>query len=152
MTRYRSTVCVWLVLIVASWGAPARAQSVEVAGGSGLAGGSGDGAFASTYSPPFPFVEHTGRASQQLTLQRDAGPLLWASVTWFGGPNVGLEGRVDYRRPGLHGANGPYAVTLTYTASQPPDFEPRQYSYESTTAWPLAVSTRPELPPGVDRA
>ena len=129
-------MCVWLVLISASWSVSARAQTVEVAGGSGLAGGSGDGAFTSTYAPPFPFVEHTGRASQQLTLQRDAAPVLWASLTWFGGAHVGFEGRVDYRHPGLHGVNGPYAVTLTYIARQPPDFIARQYSYDSSTEWP----------------
>ena len=129
-------MCVWLVLIGVSWSVPARAQSVEVAGGSGLANGSGDGTFASTYSPPFPFVEHTGRATQQLILQREPAPLLWAAVTWFGSPKVGLEGRVDYRRPGLRGVNGPYAVTLTYVARQPPDFVARQYAYETITAWP----------------
>jgi hypothetical protein len=128
----------WLtcVMLAGAWCAPARAQTVEVAAGSGLASGWGDGAFASTYAPPFPFVEHTGRASQLVVLQRDAAAVLWTSLTWFGGPRVGLEGRVDYRRPGLHGVNGPHAVTLTYTARRPPDFVPRQYSYESVTPWP----------------
>lgn len=129
-------MCIWLVLIGALLRAPAHAQTVEVSGGSGLANGSGDGTFASTYSPPFPFVEHTGRASQRLILQREPAPLLWAAVTWFGSPHVGLEGRVDYRRPGLRGVNGPYAVTLTYVARQPPDFVARQYAYETVTAWP----------------
>ena len=136
LARHRWAACVWLLLIGAVWAAPAQAQTVEVAGGSGLATGSGDGAFTSTYEPPFPFVEHRGRASQRLVLQRDAAPLLWASLTWFGSPHVGVEGRVDYRRAGLHGANTPYAVTMTYIARQPPDNEPREYSYERVTPWP----------------
>ena len=128
----------WLVVVVllGTWHVPAQAQNVEVAGGSGLAGGSGDGSFTSNYDPPFRLAEHRGRASQRLLLRREAAPLLWASLTWFGSPHVGVEGRVNYRRSGLHGANGPYAVTMTYSARQPPDHEPRPYSYERVTPWP----------------
>lgn len=135
MSRIRVS---WLfvVVLLGTWHVPARAQNVEVAGGSGLAGGPGDGAFTSTYEPPFRFFEHRGQASQRLVLQREAAPLLWASLTWFGIPHVGVESRVDYRRPGLHGPNDPYAVTMTYIARQPPDYEPRPYSYERVTAWP----------------
>ncbi len=128
----------WLrcVILAGVWCAPVQAQTVEVAGGSGLASGWGDGAFASSYAPPFPFVEHTALATQELVAQRDSAPAMWASLTWFSGAHLGLEGRVDYRRTGLHGANGPYVVSLTYIARQPPDFIARQYSYDSTTDWP----------------
>jgi len=125
-----------MMLVGASWGAPAEAQTVEVAGGSGLASGSGDGTFDSRYAPPFPFVEHTSLATQRLVLQRDHAPLLWTSLTWFPAAHVGLEGRVDYRRTGLHGANGPYTLSARYIARQPPDFVPRQYSFDSSSDWP----------------
>lgn len=130
------TVLLWLVLGGAAWHAPAQAQSVEVAGGFGLAGGTSEGTFDSSYAPEFPLVEHTGSATQQLVIERDAAPLIWASLTWFLGTHAGLEGRVDYRRTGLHGVNGPYIVSMTYLARQPPDFVARQYSYDSSADWP----------------
>jgi hypothetical protein len=128
----------WLtcLMLVAAWRAPAQAQTVEVAGGSGLSSGKGEGSFASSYAPPFPFVEHTGLASQEVTAERDGAPVMWASLTWFPAAHVGLEGRVDYRRSGLHGANGPYVVSMTYIARQPPDFIAREYSYDSSAGWP----------------
>lgn len=124
------------VLLLALWGAPVSAQGVEVAGGSGLAGGSGAGTFDSSYSPPFPFVDHSGTATQQITLERDVAPLMWASLTWFASAHVGIEGRVDYRQSDLHGDNGPYAVTMTYTARLPPDFIAREYTFDTSTEWP----------------
>lgn len=125
-----------VMLAGTSWGVAADAQTVEVAGGSGLASGRGDGTFDSRYAPPFPFVEHTSLASQQLVLQRDRAALLWTSLTWFPAAHVGLEARVDYRRTGLQGANGPYTLSVRYIARQPPDFVPREYSSESSSDWP----------------
>jgi len=131
--RWRWLTC---LMLVAAWRAPVKAQTVEVAGGSGLSSGKGEGSFASSYSPPFPFVEHTSLASQEVTAERDGAPVMWASLTWFPAAHVGVEGRVDYRRSGLHGANGPYVVSMTYIARQPPDFIAREYAYDSSADWP----------------
>jgi hypothetical protein len=136
MSRCRPWWLLCLVLVGLARGASAQAQTIEAAGGSGLAGGSGDGTFDSRYAPPFPFVEHTGLATQRLVLQRDRAALLWASLTWLPGSHVGVEGRVDYRRASVHGINGPYTISLRYVASQPPDFVPRQYSFDSSADWP----------------
>ncbi len=125
-----------MLLVGVTWLTPVSAQTVEVAGGSGLAGGAGDGVFDSTYAPTFPFVEQSGTATQRLAVQRDAAALAWASLTWFAGAHVGLEGRVTYRRTGLHGANGPYAVSLRYMARPPPDFVLREYAYDRSVEWP----------------
>lgn len=136
MSRRRPGWLVFVMLAGVSWSTPTQAQTVEVAGGSGLADGSGDGTFDSRYAPPFRFVEHTSLATQRLVLQRDAAPLLWASLTWFPAAHVGLEGRVDYRRTDVHGVNDPYTVSVRYVASQPPDFVPREYSLDSSADWP----------------
>jgi hypothetical protein len=135
MSRRRPLWLVFVMLAGVSWSTPAQAQTVEVAGGAGLAIGSSDGTFDSRYAPPFPFVEHTSLATQRLVLQRDGAPVLWASLTWFPAAHVGLEGRVDYRRTDLHGVNGLYIVSVRYIASQPPDFVPREYSLDSSSDW-----------------
>lgn len=145
MSRRRPWWLLWMVLVCALSSAPAQAQTIEVASGSGLASGSSSGTFDSRYAPSFPFVEHTGLAAQRLVVQRDGAPLMWASLTWFPGAHVGLESRVDYRRTGLHGANGPYTVSLTYSARQPPDFVARQYSYDSSADWPATAGHAGQL-------
>lgn len=122
------------VLLAAS--VPALARQAEIAGGASLSAASPSSSFTSSYTPPFPFVEHSGTASQRLSLKPGRGVGFWGAFTWFANPHVGFEARAQYRRASLGGLNEPHHVSLTYTARQPPDYVARQYSFDTSTDWP----------------
>jgi hypothetical protein len=115
---------------------PAHAQQVEISFGSGIATALEEASYESRYEPILPNAEHTSLATQTLVLDGERAPLFWAGVDWLPSPHSGFAARVDYRRLPLGGVNGPYDVSLTYTARQPPDFEPDEFTYERSTEWP----------------
>ena len=118
-------------------GTPAYAQQqVEISFGSGLSTPRSDESYDSTYEPFFPNVEHTGLATQLLTLDTERAPVFWGAIDWLPSPHAGFEARVDYRRAPIGGANDPYHVSLRYTARPPPDFIPREFSFEQSDEWP----------------
>lgn len=135
MPRHTVSRAIGLLLLLGA-SRPVAAQGVEVSFGSGLSLPVHDYTYASQYVPPFPFVEHTGVAFQTVTLDPSASPIIWGAVSWLSNGRAGLEVRIDWRRTPLGGVNTPYDVSLQYTASQPPDFVPRQFSFDRTYEWP----------------
>jgi hypothetical protein len=125
---------------------PVQAQQVvEIAFGSGIATGLEDATYESSYQPVLPNVEHTSLATQTLVLDPQRAPLFWAGVDWLPSPHSGFSARVDYRRLPFGGVNGPYDVSLTYVARQPPGFEPAEFTYERSTEWPETDSELRQL-------
>lgn len=135
MTPHPVSCAIGLLLLLGV-SRPVAAQGVEVSFGSGVALPVRDYTYDSQYVPPFPFVEHTGRAFQSLTLDPSLSPIIWGGISWLPNGRAGLEVRVDWRRTPLGGANTPYDVAVEYTARQPPDFVPRQFTFERTYEWP----------------
>ena len=114
----------------------AAAGQIELSAGTGLSTFPRETTYESRYEPPFGPVERTGVATQVLTIDPDRAALVWASLGWFPARHLGFEGRVDYRRSKLSGANGAYEVSLRYVTRQPPDYTPREVVYERAQEWP----------------
>jgi hypothetical protein len=123
----RSIIALTALLLV-PW--PAQGQSVEVSGGIAFILTQPTLTYETRYVPPANFAEFTGQAGQTLTLERRRRPALWGSVGWFPAPRAGLEVRVRYRSLNVEGTSSPHRVAYTYTSRQPPDYVPRQYSFE----------------------
>jgi hypothetical protein len=62
--------------------------------------------YASTYSPPFPYVPHTSDATQRMPLDADAGPGLLVGIERSIGPRVGLQLSAHYGEADLSGSPG----------------------------------------------
>jgi hypothetical protein len=139
-TRHRGCALLVSVLGTGLLGAvlvpAAAAGQIEVSAGTGLSTFPRETTYESRYEPPFGPVERTGVARQVLTIDPDRAALVWASLGWFPARHLGFEGRVDYRRPRLSGANSDYEVSLRYLTRQPPDYTPREFVYESAQEWP----------------
>lgn len=121
---------------------PAALATPAVAGDCSAAlGGSAvfpalDARYVSRSKLAFDFGPASGEASQTLALTaRDAAGVA-ASVTCFTGEHLGFAASFSRFGSSLEGDNGPYQTSLRYESAQPPDYQPRTYSYSTSTEWP----------------
>ena len=140
-TRHRDgralLVSVLATGLIGAVSAPALAAGqIELSAGTGLSTLPRETTYESRYEPPFGLVERSGVAAQVLTIDPDRAALVWASLGWFPARHLGIEGRVDYRRSSLSGANSAYQVSLRYVTRQPPDYIPREAVYDRVQEWP----------------
>lgn len=127
----------------------ARAQdrtTIEAWGGFSGAIAGPSGTIVSAYTPPLIFgSDSTGSAGQTLAIDAGRGPGWQVGVNLFPSRHVGVQLIVDRASMDVSGANGPYAVTLTYTSRQPPDYVPRVFTTSASTPWPQTTGSLQQL-------
>jgi hypothetical protein len=94
--------------------------------------------YTSTYSPPFPSVEHTSSATQTVPLDAGKGPALWLGVERALGPHVGLRLSGLYGAADISGEPGQYDLTMRYTSHPPPQYQPVEATVRRSEAQPAA--------------
>jgi hypothetical protein len=102
----------------------------------------GDLIYRTQFDPASAFPEGmSGEGGQTFTLEPSSRPGVWASVAWFPATRVGLETRVRFRSATVDGTSGPYEVSVTYVSRQPPDYVPREHTFERSRTWPDEAGT-----------
>jgi hypothetical protein len=71
-----------------------------------------------------------------LALDTTRGLGIEAGVNLFATPHLGVQLLADRASTELAGANGPYALELTYLSRQPPDLAPQTFTIRPSTPWP----------------
>jgi hypothetical protein len=95
------------------------------------------GKLVSSYSPPLLFAsDFTSRGGQTLTLDGGPGVGFEGGVNFFAAPHLGVQVLVNRASMDLAGANGPYALQLTYVSRQPPFLEPQTFTLQESIPWP----------------
>jgi hypothetical protein len=94
--------------------------------------------YASTYSPPFQYVEHTSTATQTMPLDAGKGPGVLVGLERTLGRHVGLQLSADYGEADITGAPGQYDLSMRYTSRPPPQYEPVEVSLHRSEAQPGA--------------
>jgi hypothetical protein len=117
-------------------GGPAPAWRVIV--GPSITLSAFDTPYASTYSPPFQYVEHTSTATQTLPLDAGARAGVLVGVERALGRHVGLQLSAHYGEADLSGAPGQYDLSMRYTSRPPPSYEPVEVSVRRSEAQPEA--------------
>jgi hypothetical protein len=121
---------------VARVGEPAPAWRVIV--GPSLVLPAFDTTYVSTYSPPFPYIEHTSAATQTAPLDAGKGPGVWLGVERALGRHVGLQLSGHYGEAGLSGLPGQYDLAMRYTSRPPPFYDPVEVTVQRSEAQPAA--------------
>jgi hypothetical protein len=111
-----------------------------------------DGTVTTDFPEKFDYGESTGRGTQQLTLRAPRRLGVEGGIGIFPTRHAGVQVRLHYVTRDLSGTSSPFAVTLDYTAMQPPDYVARQYHFEGTRDWPAPTGTATELTVNVDGA
>ncbi|MBE3099033.1 MAG: hypothetical protein IMZ44_18115 [Planctomycetes bacterium] len=111
-----------------------------------------DGTVTSDFPATLDYGESTGRATQRLTLRAPRHLGVEGGIGIFPTRHAGIQIRLNYVTRDLSGTSSPFAVTLDYTAMQPPDYVPRQYHTDSTRSWPAPTGTATQLTLSVDGA
>jgi hypothetical protein len=97
-----------------------------------------DTPYASSYSPPFQYVEHTSTATQTMPLDAGKGPGVLVGLERTLGRHVGLRLSADYGEADITGAPGQYDLSMRYTSRPPPSYEPVEVSLRRSEAQPEA--------------
>ena len=97
-----------------------------------------DTPYASTYSPPFQYVEHTSTATQTMPLEAGKGSGVLVGLERTLGRHVGLQLSADYGEADITGAPGQYDLSMRYTSRPPPSYEPVEVSVRRSEAQPEA--------------
>ena len=81
------------------------------------------------------------RAHQVLSVEADGGNGIDLGVNVFFNRVFGVQGAFTASSADVGGANGNYDTSLRYISSQPPDYQPREYTYEQSTPWAPTTGT-----------
>ncbi len=114
--------------------APPPRIEVRVAGVLGPA--TTGGTVTSTFAPSLVNGTGTGRSSQTLAVDSDRAVGFEGGVRIRFAARAGIEVGGSRTTAALSGTNGPVALSLQYTAMQPPDYVPRTYQVNSQVAAP----------------
>jgi len=106
--------------------------------------------YASTYSPPFQYVEHTGTATQTMPLDAGKGPGVLVGLERTLGRHVGLQLSADYGEADITGAPGQYDLSMRYISRPPPSYEPVEVSLRRSEARPSAEGRSKTLAVALD--
>jgi len=94
-----------------------------------------DSAFDHAYVPgPLDALPGSG-ASQVLTLQGAGEAGLAFALGYRFNELLGVRLTVGRAESGIKGENSPYVVIMKYVSRQPPSYEPKECTYESTRPW-----------------
>jgi hypothetical protein len=106
--------------------------------------------YASTYSPPFQYVEHTSAAAQTLPLDAGTGPGVLVGIERTLGRHVGWQLSAHYGEADLTGAPGQYELAMRYTSRPPPSYQPVEVTVQRSEAQPGAEGRRKTLAMSLD--
>jgi len=95
------------------------------------------------YEPPMRLggTPLESRARQILNVEAGAGYGSDLGVNVFFNRVLGLQSAFTATSANVSGMNGDYATFLRYISSQPPDYPPREYTYEASTPWAPTTGT-----------
>ena len=141
----RATVAM-LVVLPALWGpgeaaaqpaggaSPARA---EVWGAWAVAMPVGEGTLTAGHEPPMLLggTPLESRAHQVLNVEAGAGQGIDLGINFFFNEVLGVQGAFTATLSGVGGTNDNYETFLRYISRPPPDYQPRETTYESSTPW-----------------
>lgn len=135
-----------IAIAIGGWSQPAAAQNTggalssarwEIWGGLNVVSAATGGELVSSYSPPVLFAsDFTSHGGQTLALESPRGIGFEGGINFFPTPHLGVQVLVNTASLDLGGANGPYAIDLTYVSRQPPDSTPQTFSVQYATPWP----------------
>ena len=113
------------------WGAWARTAPIS------------SGTLDVDYEPPMRLggTPLDSRAHQVLRVEADGGYGIDLGVNVFFNRVFGVQGAFTATSAGVGGANGDYDTFLRYISSQPPDYQPRRYTYEQSMPWAPTTGT-----------
>lgn len=95
-----------------------------------------DTSYRHQYTTPFLYGQDVSSASQILTLEGRRSLGVSLAFNYFPHENFGLQILLDYSKSTIEGENTPYQLSFEYTSYLPPDYIPRQQTYESSLDWP----------------
>jgi hypothetical protein len=123
----------------------------EIFGGVGVSSGLAEQTYTSRYTPPFnPQSDAEGVAGQRLTLNEDQRTGFDFGVNLFPHRFVGIQLLAARTAGGISGTSTPYEFLLRYMARQPPQYERKQYTVESSREWPAPTGTLTRWDVGVN--
>jgi hypothetical protein len=115
----------------------------EIWGGWAVAMPTSNGTLASAYEPPMRLggTPLESRAHQLLDVDAAAGHGVGLGINVFLNRVLGVQGAFTATSANLSGTNGPYDTFLRYSSSPPPDYQPREYTFEQSTPWAPTAGT-----------
>jgi len=95
------------------------------------------------YEPPMRLggTPLDSRAHQVLNVEAGAGCGIDLGVNVFFNRVLGVQGAFTATSANVSGMNGDYDTFLRYISSQPPDYQPREYTFEQSTPWARTTGT-----------
>jgi hypothetical protein len=120
-----------------------RPPRAEIWGTWALARPIGAGTLDVDYEPPMRLggTPLESRAQQVLHVEAGAGQGIDLGVNVFFNRVLGVQGALSATSAHVGGANGDSETFLRYVSRQPPDYEPREYTYERSAPWPPTAGT-----------
>jgi len=102
-----------------------------------------NGTLEVAYEPPMRLggTPLESRAHQVLNVEAGPGCGIDLGVNVYFNRVFGVQGAFTATSANLSGANGDYDTFLRYVSSQPPDYQPREYTYEQSTPWARTTGT-----------
>ena len=124
-------------------GASAGPARVEIWGGLAVAAPASGGTLDMAYAPPMRLggTPLESRASQTLAVDTGTALGLDAGINVFFSRVFGVQAAVFATSADLSGVNGDFHGFLRYIAMQPPDYQPREYTYERSSPWDDTAGT-----------
>lgn len=101
------------------------------------------GMLEATYAPPLRLggAPIESRSSQALAVDVGVAQGLDLGANIFFGRVFGLQVAFAWSRANLSGSNPGYDVFLRYVAMPPPDYVPREFTYEQSSSWEATSGT-----------
>ena len=135
----RITLGLALALAPAAFAQRAAADPPREVGLSLGAGPQATGVLEPRFTPSLPnHPEATGSAGQDVRLAGRTGDAVAAALTRMVSRSVGVQLVAAAARSPLGGPSGDYAWSLSYTARQPPNYQPQPVEANGSTPWPAA--------------
>ena len=121
----------------------AHPPRAEIWGGWAAAMPISNGTLDSAYAPPMRLggTPLESRAGQVLSVDAGAGHGIDLGVNVFFNRVVGVQGAFTATSANVSGTNGDYDTFLRYISSPPPDYQPRENTFESSTPWDPTTGT-----------
>lgn len=140
------------VLLAALWlpgsaaaqpGASAGPARVEIWGAGAIGKPAGDSTLDVAYAPPMRLggTPLESRASQTLNVESSTGHGIDAGVNLFFSRVFGVQAAFSSVSADVGGANGDFRASLRYISRPPPDYQPRDSTYERSSPWDDTAGT-----------
>jgi hypothetical protein len=128
---------------VAQTAGTANPPRVEIRGAWAILMPVSNGTVDSAYEPPMRLggTPLESRAHQVLRVEAGAGHGLDLGANIFFNRVFGVQGAFTATSADVAGSNGDYDTFLRYISSQPPDYQPREYTYEQSAPWARTTGT-----------